>query len=175
MVPITSSEVEGVVVPTPKRPASVKTKSGLPLPLESRKKPSLKPIIPSSPDCPICMEAPERNRSFQRSVSEPMLYAFVVVGVRLLPIWPLNVMTSEDVSPSATDPFRVESPSTVNDPFDMRVCAAVMLEPEMLPTTSNASPGLLVPIPRRLFVSSQNRFVLSWLTTPPTPAKSIDP
>ena len=53
--------------------------------------------------------------------------------------------------------------------------AAITVVPEIVPSTSRAAPGVTVPIPSLLFVSSQKKFALSWLTTPPAPAKRREP
>lgn len=50
-----------------------------------------------------------------------------------------------------------------------------MILSEVFPEIERAALGCVVPIPSRLFESSQKRFELSWLSIPFVPAKSSDP
>ena len=62
------------------------------------------------------------------------------------------------------------SPYPVPDPLSNKA-----IRPPVVAPIERAQEGVFVPIPRRLFTSSQKRFALSCEYTPPAPAKTTDP
>ena len=115
------------------------------------------------------LEGPTK-RSRHLFVSEPRATASSTNGVRSDTNLPLAVMVSVAAFPMNVLPFNVVTPAETSVPEEASVSLAWIV-----PATSTACSGAVVPIPSRLLNWSQKKFALSSFSSPPVPVNTTDP